>query len=117
MIFRSSILTRNAALVALAGMVDAAAAPGKLEIYGGSQPDSADEGPGNRPLLATLSFAKPAFGRPGNGAIGARPISDGEVIVSGRATWARISDGAGKTVLDLDVGEEGAPLNLKSVIL
>jgi hypothetical protein len=116
---RSSIVARKAALQALANMVDAAASPGTISIYGGVQPDSADEGVGNRPLLATLAFSKPAFGPPGNTAIGARPISDGEAIASGRATWARISDGAGNTLLDADVGElgTGAMLTLSALAL
>jgi len=52
-------------------------------------------------------------------AIGARPISDGEAIASGRATWARISDGAGNTVMDADVGEPGtgAMVNLSALAL
>ena len=63
---KMSFIARNAALQHITDLVDAAAAPGVLEIYGGRQPDSADEGAADRPLLATLSFAKPAFGRPGN---------------------------------------------------
>jgi hypothetical protein len=113
-------------LQALADMVDSAAEPGTISIYGGPQPDSADEGLGNRPLLATLSFSKPAFGRPGNGAIGARPIQDGKAIAAGKPTWARIRDGDGNTVFDIDAGllnfssgtlEPGGQVSIKALVL
>ena|SRR5215472_13322799 len=115
MIIRSSAYTRDAMLTALAERVDAATGPGTISIYGGEQPASADEAPGDRPLLARLSFAKPAFGRPARGAIGARPISENEAIAAGKPTWARISDGDGNAVVALDVGEDGKPLNLSTV--
>jgi hypothetical protein len=60
---------------------------------------------GDRPLLARLAFAKPALGLPARGAIGARLIPGGEAIAAGKPTWARIRDGDGNTVFDIDAGE------------
>jgi len=115
MITRSSAYAREAMLQALADMVDAAERPGMINIFGGGQPGSADESPGDRPLLAKLTFAKPAFGRPAGGVIGARATAESEALAAGKPTWARISDGDGNAVVDLDVGEEGKPLNLSTV--
>ena len=114
---RSSAAAREASLAALADLIDAGAGPGTISIYGGPQPGAADDAVADRPLLARLTFAKPAFGSPHRGAIGARPIPDGEAVAAGRATWARLADGDGRTVADVDVGEGGAALNFSSVVL
>jgi hypothetical protein len=109
--------TRDVIVGTLAPMVDAGPGPGILTIYAGRQPANADEAVrldpiwGNNTLLrATLS--KPAFNAPVNGAISARPIAETEVLESGTASWARIADGNGNAVLDIDVGIMGASLNL-----
>jgi len=98
-------------------MVDSGDAPGEIAVYGGQQPESANDPVGDQPLLARLVFSRPAFGHATEGVIGARPIEQSSAIATGRATWARISDGAGRAIMDIDVGEEGAALNLSNVSL
>jgi hypothetical protein len=60
------------------------------------------------------------------GAIGARLIPDGEAIAAGKPTWARISDGAGNAVLDIDAGllnfssgtfEPGGQVSINALVL
>src|SRR5215472_14350420 len=117
MTVRTSVTTRSAMLRALADMVDAGDGPGTIDIYGGQMPTAANDPLGDQPLLARLVFSRPAFGHTAGGVIGARPIEDTLALASGRATWARISDGDGRPLMIFDVGETGAMLNLSSVSL
>ena len=119
MTVRVSANTRSAMLRALADMVDAGDGPGTIDIYGGQMPTAANDPLGDQPLLARLVFSRPAFGHTAGGVIGARPIADSKAIASGRARWARISDGDGRPLADVDVGESGtgAMLNLSNVSL
>jgi len=114
---RVSANTRAAMLRALADMVDSGGGPGVIEIYGGQMPESANDPVGDQPLLARLFFSKPAFGHAAGGVIGARAIEDTLALASGRATWARVSNGDGRTLMDFDVGETDAMLNLSNVSL
>ena len=117
MTVRTSANTRSAMLRALADMVDAGDGPGTIDIYGGQMPTAANDPVGDQPLLARLVFSRPAFGHTAGGVIGARPIADSKAIASGRARWARISDGDGRPLADVDVGETGAMLNLSNTVL
>jgi hypothetical protein len=117
MIARLSVKARDRILAAITALIDAAPTPGTLEIFGGQQPASADDGVGAQQPIASLTFSRPAFGTPLNGVIGARPIDQRPAMASGTASWARILDGRGNAILDIDVGESGAALNLTSTQL
>jgi hypothetical protein len=114
---RFSEEARNVGLRAFAKLVDAGRGPGVIEIYQGNQPATADEDIRIDPvwgqrLLARLTFSRPAFGEPYNGVIGARPIAESLALATGTPSWARLSDGDGRPVIDIDVGERSAALNL-----
>jgi hypothetical protein len=89
---------------------------GYIRIYSGSQPSDPDQAPGGT-LLATLRFANPAFGSPVNGQITANAITpDSSAAATGTATWARILQSDGTTVvMDVSVGTTGSNINLNSV--
>lgn len=113
MIARLSARARNQILVAITSLADG----GKMEIYEGRQPARADDKIGDQLLLARLTLPDPAFAQPLNGAAGARSIDQQPALATGRASWARISDALGDALLDIDVGESGAALNLSSAQL
>jgi hypothetical protein len=118
MIVRSSAAAREAALQAFADLVDAGERPGTIEVYDGAQPASADDPIRDQTLLARFTLSRPAFAAPSNGAIGAREIAAIEALAGGIGRWARISDGTGNAVADLDVSTSPeAPLVFSSVVI
>ena len=109
-----SNLGANAEIDALTALLDS----GTFEIYGGSQPVSADDPVTTQPLLATLTFSSPAFqsgvaGRAEANAI----ISDPDATGGDDATWYRLKTLGGAAVCDGTVGTVGANLNLNSVTI
>jgi hypothetical protein len=113
MIARLSARSRNQILVAITRLADG----GKIEVYQGRQPARADDEIGDQLLLARLMLPDPAFASPINGAAGARSIDQQPALASGRANWARIFDASAEPLMDIDVGESGAALNLSSAQL
>ena|SRR5438045_2223677 len=116
---RATTPVRNLIVREIAADIDAAPTPGVLEIYAGRMPPSVDDQIRIDPiwgqqLLARLTFSRPAFGAPLNGLSRARPIEPTVAIASGRATWGRVYDGYRRPVMDIDVAEAGAALNLSS---
>jgi hypothetical protein len=114
---RPSTRARDTALSEFASAVDAGSGPATLAIYSGKQPASADEPIWIDPvwgqtLLVKFTLGRPAFSAPFNGVVGANPMGQSEALASGVASWARVSDGAGNAILDVDVGEKGAAINL-----
>src|SRR5437868_2402762 len=113
----ASFRVRNVSVAALAAQVDAAETPGRLEIYDGRMPVLPETRVRLDPvwgseLIARLAFSKPAFGHPANGEAGARPIAPSVALATGKARWARIYDGDGNAIIDIDIGLSGAALNL-----
>src|SRR5438477_12810450 len=118
----STLRVRDLSVSVLAAQIDAAEQPGRLEIYDGRMPATPETRVRINPvcgsgLIARLTFSKPAFRPPANGEAVARPIAPSAALASGKARWARLSDGDGNPVLDIDVGESGAALNLSIVEL
>jgi len=80
----------DAAVNAEADAVCALLNTGKLRIYDGTQPASADDAIGAQILLAELIFGNPAFGSPSAGVATANAISaDTNADATGTATWFR----------------------------
>lgn len=102
---------------AIIDLLDAGAGAGLLKIYDGVQPASADTAVSSQTLLGTLTFSDPAFGAADNdGKVTANTItSDSSADATGTASWARLTDSDGNTVMDCDVGLSGATLNLDNV--
>lgn len=108
---RYATIARDAAADAVVVLIDAAGIglPGKLEIYSGSRPTTADTAPGGaNTKLATLTFSFPAFGAAGAaggntaGTTVAATITAATTGVIGglTATWFRLLDGNNNVVMD-----------------
>jgi hypothetical protein len=114
MAIKTSIVSRNAELDALAPLFNA----GTLKIYSGTQP-ATPETAASGVLLATLTFGNPAFGASINGVITANAItSDSSADATNTAGWARAWKSDGTTALmDGDVSTSGAWVNLNTTAI
>ena len=92
----------NAEATALAALTNS----GLIRIYSGLQPANANTPvSGTNTLLVTLTFENPAWGAPAGGVLTAHPITPGTAIGNGTATFARIVESNGTTVvMDYTVG-------------
>lgn len=108
-----STAARNAAISAVAGLIDAGSGPGTLSIYGGTIPTDANTAVAAQPLLATIPLADPATGSPSNGVVSVSDPASDVWDASGTATWCRVQDSTGATVLDGDVTGTGGTGFLK----
>jgi hypothetical protein len=90
---------------------------GKLRIYDGTQPATADTAISTQTLLAELTLNATAFAGAVAGVATANAItSDTSADNTGTATWFRVVESNGTTVLwDGSVGTSGADLNLNTV--
>ena len=118
MVIRLPTAVRNAAADAVVGRVDAGPAAGKLRIYSGAQPASANDAPSGT-LLAEVTLADPAFGA---AAAGSAALVDPPAVVAsanGTAGWFRVVDSTGATVMDgsVTVTGGGGDLQLASTSL
>ncbi len=88
---------------------------GFLEIYSGTQPVSANTALSGNTLLVTLQFSSTAFGSPSSGVITANSITAGTAVATGAATFARLYESNGTTVVgDITIATSGAGLNLNT---
>ena len=76
--------------------------PGRLLIYGGAIPPIGQQAAGQ--LLTSFSFGRPSLSN-----VSGRILTLGNPMTilataTGEATWARMVNGAGQFVVDLDVG-------------
>ncbi len=94
-------------LRALTRALDGAATPGKLLVYGAPNPGPG-QAPGAARLLSTSVFSAASEA----GLMGKRQAlslpSSALMQLTGEAAWARLVDGAGNFVADLDVGLPGS---------
>lgn len=72
-----------------------------LRLYGGTRAASVNDTP-STPLLAAIPLDDPS-GTVGNNKLTLTAANQGQVQVSGVATWARLVNGDGATALDCDV--------------
>ena len=101
----------NAEANALAPLMNA----GTINIYSGTQPVNANTALSGNTLLATLTFGNPAFGSAAASVITANAITSGTAGATGTATFARILESNGTTVvMDVTVGTSGAGINLNT---
>jgi len=106
----------SAAADAVVDLIDAGAGAGTIKIYTATIPTDANTALGAQTLLATLTFSDPAFGAASNGVATASAItSDTSADATGTATWARIADSNGTTVMDVTVGTSGDDINFNTV--
>lgn len=81
--------------------------PGRLLVYSGDRPARGANAPTGAFLLATLSFYRPSLDNVLQRVLTLRNPPTTLVSVSGLATWARLVNGAGQFVADMDVGATG----------
>lgn len=112
MAIKLSNTARSAAADAVVDLADG----GYIRIYDGTQAANPNTAIGSQVLLAELTFGTPAFGAASNGVATANAITqDASANASGTATWFRVLQSNGTTVLwDGTVSTSGADLNLNS---
>lgn len=109
----------NTKIAAATANAEAAAAGvlangGKLQIYDGTQPATADTAVTSQVKLAELTLAGTAFGSPSAGVITAAAITASTVIASGTPAWFRVVGSGGATVWDGSAGTSGTDLVLNA---
>lgn len=107
-VFRLSTAARNAAVAAVASLLDAGSGVGTIQIRDGSMPATPNDAAAGT-LLATVSLNDPAFGSPSSGsaALATGTVPSGTGVAAGTATWFRALDSAGNAVCDGDVTATG----------
>lgn len=92
---------------------------GTIQLYSGPQPANANTSvSGSNTLLATLTFGSTAWGAPVAGLLTANAITPGTAVASGTATFARLLESNGTTVLaDVQVNVSGAGINLNTTAI
>lgn len=106
----------NTAANAAADAVTALANSGKLRIYSGTKPATADTALSGNTLLAELTMNATAFGAASAGVATANSItSDSSADATGTATFFRLFKSDGTTVIcDGTVGTSGCDLNINT---
>jgi hypothetical protein len=106
---------KNTQANAVISAIDAGSTGGLIKIYSGTRPATADTALSGNTLLATLTFSTTS-GTATNGVITFSAITaDSSADATGTASFARITDSDGTTVMDLDIGTSGSDINLSSV--
>lgn len=108
MAIRYPTATRSALCDAWVDRFDAGSGAGKIRIYSGTQPASANDSPSGT-LLAEITLNDPAFGAASSGAatIDSDPALTATVDTSGTAGWWRGLDSDNTTVCDGSVTATG----------
>lgn len=104
-----STAARNARLAALATLIDAGGAGGRLRIYSGARP-STGGAITTQVLLATLTFSYPCASAPSAGVLTFSGFTPG-AGTAGSAAWFRIVDSTDAFVADGSIGTAGSDLN------
>lgn len=113
---RCTAAARNAQLNSTRDLIDAGASGGKIKIYSGTQPATADTALSGNTLLATLIFSSTSAANASGGVLTFSTITeDSSADATGTATFARFTDSDDNAVLDMDVGTSGASIILNTV--
>lgn len=117
-----SNLSAIAAADAIVDRVDLNTPPGRLKVYSGAVPTDADTALGAQVLLADLTMSNPAFGPAGDINPGARATAsaisdDTSANNTGTASFFRIDQGGGTTVMQGACATAGAELNFNSTAI
>lgn len=103
---RLSTAARNAAADAVVDLIDGGAGAGTVKIYTGAQPATGnDEGSGT--LLATVSFADPAFSAASTGVASATDPASVSIVATGTAASFVVEDSTGANVFNGTVTATG----------
>jgi len=103
-----STAARDAAVSAVAALVDADVGAGTVAIRSGGKPAAVSD-PATGTLLATFTLADPAFTGPVNGVmtLDATPVLATVGVANDAAGWFRMFDNSGDAVLDGTVTAAG----------
>ena len=113
MTLRISTAARNAAVAAIAALVDGGSGAGVIRVYSGSQPATPATSPSGT-LLLEFTCSDPAFGSPATGVVNLdiTPAVADDGITNGTAGYFRICDsteaaGTGLGIVDGSVTATG----------
>ena len=98
-----AISVQNAHWTAIAALLDAQTAPGKLQIYTGTRPASGGTLSGNTKMIEFV-LKKPCTNAITGGVWTLADIDYAQVLATGTHTFARMVDGSGNFVADIDTG-------------
>lgn len=120
-IIRFAIAVKNSVLSPVQVAIDAGAGPGTVKVYSGIIPATPATAIGAQVLLGTLTFSDPC-GAVATGALTMSAIAqDSAADASGTASFARIADSTGLTVMDIDVTSNGGggtlQLNTTNIVI
>lgn len=106
-ILRLTDALRNAMADRVTATVDAGTGPGTVRIYDGAMPLDADDALSGNTLLAEMALSDPSAPAASGGVLTLSAIVQGSVGNTGTASWARVEDSDGNSVLDVDVTVTG----------
>lgn len=111
-----SMALRTARANQIVSAIDAGAAAGTIKFYTGVQPAAVGGALSGNTLLGTLTFADPCATVTDGVLTFAAVTGDNSADADGTATWARLADSDGTTVMDLGVGAigSGSPIEITS---
>lgn len=107
-----ALAVRHARLAAVAAALDAAEAGGRLRVYAAPRPvvPCADT---DATLLVEARLPRPCWTGIANGVLRFDAPPDTLALRSGTPAWARLADGEGRFVADLDAGPPGSGAELE----
>lgn len=107
-IITPSVAVRNAILTAIKTALEVGTQASTIAIYTGAKPSGPDSSVTSQIKLGTLTFSDTSIGSVSNGELTFGAITqDTSADNTGTATWARMFDGNGLAVIDVDVGTIG----------
>lgn len=124
---RTSKAAKLHMITALASYADSGAGAATLVFYDDTMPASSETAADDAAKLVTLTLPEPCFKEVTVDYVELYPSDTATVIKTGTATWARMYNGAGASVMDLVVGTDitlantslavGGTLNAQSIKL
>lgn len=108
MVIRLPTASRNAAVAAVANLVDADVGAGTIQIRSGPQPATGNDAASGT-LLATVTLADPAWSGPVVGVmtLDTTPVLSTVGVAAATAGWFRMLDNSGDSIMDGSVTGTG----------
>ena len=103
---RTSKAAKLNMITALASFLDSGAGAATLVFYDDTMPVSSETAANNAAKLVTLTLPEPCFKELTPDYVELYPSDTATVIKTGTATWARLFNGAGASVMDLTIGTD-----------
>ena len=100
-----STALRTARAQAIITAIDTGSSDGTMNVYSGTKPATGDAVT-TQTLLGTITFQKPC-GTATNGVLSFNTTANTAVLADGTISWARIKNGNGVMVADVDCGVSG----------